>query len=218
MNILAAILILTSTGQASRETTVPVGIERVLWGVVVGGMKDALPKMRGIAGADRRNAAWPLLDVPALYIDGTERTGWGWGEAAYRVAGYAIDSRTGGSVEYVYRLRVRGYDVRRSTRIENGSVVLTTDVWGSIGPKGELYRVHLEIRAVETGDGTRITGYATGYSHIGDRCGLVERIAERIISRELAAVLAEIETGGRALYRDGDIHELGTALIERLTR
>jgi hypothetical protein len=216
--VLVAILILGATGQASRETTVPVGIERVLWGVVVGGVKDVLENATG--SGERGFGALAKLETPRvrLAIDGQPQTGWAWAEAAWRVAGYATDRRTDGSVCYEYGLRIRGYDVRRSTRIEDGSVVLTTDIYGSLGPKGELYRVSLEIRAVETGHGTRIRGDVTGYSEIGKRCRLVERVAGRIISRELAAVLHDIETGGRALYASGDIHALGTALIKRLAR
>ena len=45
MTIYAAILLLASTGSASRETTVPVSIERVLWGVVMGGVRDVARSM-----------------------------------------------------------------------------------------------------------------------------------------------------------------------------
>jgi hypothetical protein len=178
-----------------------------------GGRRDA---DGGIGSKTRLGSVAPKQIT--LSIDGRERTGWAWGEAAYRVASYVTDRRTDGSVRYEYRLRIRGYDVRRSTRIENGSVVLTTDVWGSIGPNGELYRVRLTITADESGTSTRLRGTITGDSRIGDRCGLVERVAERIISRELAFVLRRIEDEGRGLYASGDIHQLGNVLIERLTR
>ena len=214
MTIYAAILIFASTGSASRETTVPVSIERVLWGVICGGVRDVLLNSR----SSRVRLRLPDVSV-SLRIDGTVRSGIAaWAGAAYRVAGYATDRRTDGSVEYGYRLRIRGFVVERRTRIADGCVVLTTDVYGSIGPRGELTHVRLVLQGTEIGMDTRLRGSLTGWSRIGDRCGLVRRIAERAISRELAAVLADIETKGRGLYASGDIHAVGNALIDRLTR
>jgi hypothetical protein len=124
-----------------------------------------------------------------------------------------------GSVEYVYNVRVRSYTVRWHTSISDGRLTLSTTIDGHIGPKGELYRVCLTIRADETHQHESvIVGTLTGYSHIGDRCRLVRRIAERTISRELAGVLAEIERRGRGLYANGDPHAIANLLIERICR
>ena len=220
MTIYAAILLLSSTGSASRETTVPVSIERVLWGVICGGVRDVALRFvpTDIPVLGRANG----LDVRALSlrIDGTVRSGvFAWTGAAYRVAGYATDRRTDGSVEYWYRLRIRGFVVERRTRIADGCVVLTTDVYGSIGPRGELHYVEMVLRATEISAGTTaITGSLVGRSHIGDRCRIVRRIAEQRISKALAAVLAETEVRGRRLYSAGDPNAISDALIEGICR
>jgi hypothetical protein len=155
-----------------------------------------------------------------LRIDGQPRTGvFAWAAAAERVAGYVLDRRRDGSVAYLYRVSVRGYVVVRHTEIRDGRVTLTTDIYGAIGPRGELYRVTLVLRAIENSETkTTITGSLVGYSHIGDRCRIVRRIAERTISRELAAVLGDIESKARGLYHSGDITEMIDLLIERICR
>lgn len=168
--------------------------------------------------------AWQSAS-PRLYLDGRQVRGiFAWLAAADRVAGYAIhEGQAGGegiqrgSVEYAYRLRVRGFDIRRATRIEDGRVSLLTDVYGAIGPRGELHHVRLVLCARETPMGiTVITGVATGDSTIGSRCRIVNRIASRVISEELAKALRTIDTGGRRLYRDGDLHGIAERAIERL--
>ena len=236
MNIAAAILLIGACGSASRTMTVEPSIDRIVLRVILGAVNDyLLPVLwdrTAVAFGDRAGGL-PTLQMPSLRIDGQPRTGvLAWGEAVYRVAGYAIDRRTNngdaagvGSVEYSYRLRVRGFDIWRTTRIEDGRVSLLTDVYGRIGPRGELHHVQLAIHAVENGrpamegstsrgaktgrqTGTRITGTATGYSTIGSRCGIVSRIASRVISRELdSQLLGRVQAGGIDLYRAGAIVE-----------
>ena len=146
----------------------------------------------------------------------TQRTGLR-GSVEYAIRDWMpqwLRSNDSGSVEYSYRLTVRGFNVWRTTRITDGRVVLTTDVYGRIGPRGELYHVRLdllatEVDSLETGHGTRITGHATGWSEIGSRCRIVSRIASRIIGEQLdTELLARIQRGGIDLYRAGGIAEV----------
>ncbi len=204
MNVLAAILILGASGTATRTVVVEDSLPAIVGRVVIGGMKDVLH-----SESDRSGLRMPDVSLPSLRIDGEPRAGWAWGAAAYRVVGYMRDRQSGGSVEYEYRLRVRGFDVRRKTTIADGHVVLTTDVYGRIGPRGELYHVRLAIDAREYGLATHICGTATGYSHIGDRCRLVARAAHNRISDAMAReLLATIERGGRAWYSAGSVAEV----------
>lgn len=85
-----------------------------------------------------------------------------------------------------------------------------TDVYGRIGPRGELYRVRLSIRADEKNlHETVIVGTATGYSAIGKYCRLVSRIASRAIGEQLdSELLGRIQAGGIDLYRAGSVAEV----------
>ena len=223
MNVAAAILILGACGSASRTMTVDASIEQIVVRVVAGGMNDATGRLRPMREMRWREIQTTLQRIRemqiVLRIDGTERTGvFAWTAAAARVAGYAVSRpkdreqvasvRGGtGSVEYSYRLRVRGLDIIRRTWIENRRISLVTDVYGSIAD-GKLNHVRLVLVAVETADGTRITGLATGDSAIGDHCRLVRRIAERAIADGLdRELLARIQRGGIDLYRAGAIVE-----------
>ena len=228
MSIAAALLLIGACGSASRTMTVDASIEQIVVRCVIGGVKDvALQVLRrgtvdgfGSRFADMRSLSDQLTRV-RLRIDGRERTGvFAWLAAAHRVAGYAIDRSEdrvqaskvhggSGSVEYSYRLRVRGFDIRRSTRISDGRVSLLTDVYGRIGPRGELNHVSLVLRATEsTTARTTITGSAMGETTIGIRCRLVRRIAERAIADGLdRELLARIQRGGIDLYRAGAIVE-----------
>ena len=217
VSITICLLLLGSCGSASRTIEVEPSIGRIVVGLVIGGISDVANRgeSKGRSGWDRvaglvQKKAWPAV---ALRIDGEARTGfYGWTEAALRTAAYAADWRTGGSVEYSYRLRLRGLDIRRTTRIEDGRVSLLTDVYGRLGPRGELHHARITITATETVHGTTIAATATGWSHIGDRCRLVARVAGREISRGLADALLTIERGGIDLYRSAD------DVIEALTR
>ena len=219
MTTMAAILLLGACGSASRTMTVDASIEQIVVRVIVGGVKDVLRRWDMSAG---RGIDWSVLRSVQLQIDGQPRTGvFAWTAAAARVAGYAVhrsgtESVAGvrggvlrGSVEYTYRLRVRGFDIIRRTRIEDGRVSLLTDVYGSIGPRGELHHVRLVLVASDMGNRTRIRGTATGWSRIGDRCRLVGRIVGRVIARELdTQLLGRIQRGGIDLYRAGAIAEI----------
>jgi hypothetical protein len=228
MSVAAAILILGAAGSASREIVVEPSIKRILVNVITGGVKDVIGKHEsgggGVGGLRMGNAlaAWQEAEI-RLSIDGQPRSGViAWIAAAYRVAGYALDRRTEGTVEYQYRLRIRDFVVYRRTRISDGRVVLTTDVYGHVGPRGELYHVRLVINATEFrlgGSGaepalaaknaTRITGIATGYSRIGERCRVVARIAGRQIADAMGrGLLDRIQAGGIDLYRAGSIAEV----------
>jgi hypothetical protein len=216
MNILAAILILSASGSAQRSMEVEQQISGIILRVGVGGAQDALPKLLESVGTSGRTTNWTVLDMPTLCIDNQPRTGWkSWVEAVCRTAGYAADWKHDGSIGYEYRLRIRGYDVRRSTRIENGRVVLTTDAWWTevvtVGRSVRRIPIHVRIRidATEVACGTTLVGYASGEADTSDfRCGLVRRLAERqaaaTLDRELGELLRVAESGGVRLYHGAD--------------
>lgn len=224
MSITICLLLLGSCGSASRTIEVEPSIERIVVGLVIGGLKDAGLRGRlcgsrlagethGVRAAIGRIYATVETADIRLRIDGEARTGvYGWAEAIARTAAYAADWRTGGSVEYSYRLRLRGLDIRRTTRIEDGRVSLLTDAYGRLGPRGELHHVSIAIDAREHGPATTITGAIVGHSRIGEKCRLANRIASREISRGLADALLSIERGGIDLYRSAD------DAVEALTR
>lgn len=211
MSIAVCLLLLGSCGSASRTIEVEPSIERIVLQLVIGGVRDVSD--HGNVRGEVRARIERVRSTATLHIDGESRTGvYGWAEAIARTAAYAADWRTGGTVEYSYRLRLRGLDIRRTTRIEDGRVSLLTDVYGRLGPRGELTHVRLAIVAAERGPVTRLHGTAKGWSPIGERCNLVNRIASREISRGLADALLTIERGGIDLYRSAD------DVIEALTR
>jgi len=182
----------------------------VLGRQLIGGVQDVVVgRSHGKNwSAARIYAAVEKADI-RLRIDGEPRAGWAWGVAAARVAGYVLDRQSSGPVEYEYRLPIRDLDIRRATTIEDNRVSLVTDVYGQIGPRGELYAIRLTIVAVEGADGTRITGVATGYSEIGRRCRLVNRIASRVIADAMGReLLATIQAGGTDWYRAGSVAEV----------
>lgn len=155
---------------------------------------------------------------PKLTIDGQSRAGMrAWAEAAWQVGGYVADCRDAGSVEYAYRLRVRGYDVRRSTTIQDGRVVLTTDAWWieTVPVTRRISRrvpihVTITISASErSGPATVLVGTAIGRADTREfQCGIVRRIAERqaadTLNGSLRTALADIERGGRQFYAGGE--------------
>ena len=180
----------------------------------------------GLGRRDRSEALdyGSVLRSATLRIDGQPRTGWrAWAEAGWRVVGYALhrrvaghvsDSAYAGSVAYDYRLRIRGYDIRRSTEIADGHVLLTTSTgWTERVKIGRLTReipIHVEIRieATETGHRTYLVGVAAGRADTSDfRCRVVNRFADKRASDELNSGLAEallrIQTGGERYYAGG---------------
>lgn len=237
MNIITAILILGATGSASRSMQTEVSLPGIVGGLVAGGGKDAwdaISRSRGSGtGLQVRD-----FEAPALAIDGEIRTGWrSWARAAGRTAAYAYDFRDTGSVEYAYRLRVRGCDVRRKTRIENDRVLLTTDIyWTETVPvtRRITRRVPIYVTIIITGSTdsrgvTTLHGRAVGTADTSAfHCPLVRRIAERkaaeTLNGELAAALLKIETTGRGLYAAGELPEIvgrigaGIRMIGRLRR
>jgi len=213
MSITVCLLLLGSCGSASRTIEVEPSIGRIVVGLVIGGVKDVVLGGNYRSGKTSAGSFANRVSNAGLSIDGEARTGfYGWLAAAHRVAGYALDRRTSGSVEYGYRLSLRGLDIRRTTRIEDGRVSLLTDVYGRLGPRGELHHVSITIDAREHGSATTITGAIVGHSRIGQKCRLVNRIASHAISRGLADALLSIERGGIDLYRSAD------DVIEALTR
>jgi len=178
------------------------GEPRTGWAWGVAAIRVATYAIRGIEQAQAAGTA-------TLRIDGEPHAGWAWGAAACRVAGYCLDRRANGHVEYCYRLRVRDLDVRRSTRIGDGYVVLTTDIYGRIGPRGELYHVRIVLDAKEQNGRTIIVGTATGWTEIGRRCRLVASIASRQIRSAMdRELLGTIQRGGTDWYRAGTIAEI----------
>ena len=227
-SIITAILILSATGHAERSMETGASIGRIV-AQCLGGLAND-----GIGGNDGRrlspgvrNAAADVLDSLRLTIDGQPRAGLrSWGEATLRVGAYVADCRDAGSVGYSYRLRIRGYDVRRSTAIEDGRVVLTTDAWWTEVvvipiPKGlwwllgkQIIRripIHVCIRitATEEAGNTLLVGRATGSADTSEfRCrGVRLRIAAPQATASLNAglrnALAAIEREGRLAYAGG---------------
>jgi hypothetical protein len=213
VNILAAILLIGASGHAERSVTVEdqqiAGVvARVIGGALGDGFAFGRKRERGISGLVPRE----LLESVTLSIDGEQRTGWrAWCEGVARVGAYAADCRTDGSVGYSYRLRVRGYDIRRYTGIANDHVVLTTDAWWvetvPVGRSTRRIQIHVTIRitAVEAGGVTRLVGTAVGTANLDAfRCGLIRKIAERqaaaTLDRELDRCLMGIERTGTRLY------------------
>jgi hypothetical protein len=230
MNIVAAILVLSASGHAERAVTVEdQQIAGIVARVIGGAVSDGLAQRTH--GEDwsiaRIYAAMEAADI-RLTIDNQPRTGWkSWVEAVGRVARYAANGtskvdgsghsgtraveRIPGSVGYSYRLRIRGYDVRRATQIQDGRVVLTTDAWWTeVVPVGRGTRripihVTITITATERNQSTMLVGLATGTAGLADfRCGIIRRIAERqaaeTLNRELSAALAGAERKATDLY------------------
>lgn len=221
MNLVATILIIGASGHAERSMETDETIAGIVVQCAWGAVSDALHNSQ--RGIDLGGAA---IKRPTLQIDGEPRTGWrAWTEGAVRVGVYAIDARDTGSVGYQYRFRVRGYNVRRVTTIQDGHVLLTTDVWWTetvviplppflqrlLKKKAIIRKVPIHvcipIRADEESDGaTRIVGTATGTADTRQFC--LRRVAERQASEQLNAelrnALAEIEQRGRIAYASGE--------------
>jgi len=206
-----------ATGSAQRTMAANDSISGIVLQVALGA-KDV------IASTDRTSVAGSRVHVvgsPQLTIDGEPAEGWrAWAKAGFRVGGYVLDWRTDGSVEYDYRLRVRGYNVWRRTKIEDGHVLLTTATgWvETVQVTGRITRripinVRIVIIANESVSGTVLVGTATGFADTSAfHCPIVRRIAEQRAAAELssglAAVLWRIEQGGTELYLAGDAGRL----------
>lgn len=210
-----------ATGSAQRSMVVEQEISGIVARVIGGSIGDVLASTSDSVGEKRgwdlpRRAKEAISDV-ALTIDGQPRTGWrAWAAAGYRVGSYVADCRDSGSVGYSYRLRVRGYVVRRETIIEDGSVLLTTDAWWvervPVGRSTRRLPIHVSIviRATENsgsvyGTKTLLVGTAIGTAATnGFRCSIVRRIAERqaaeTLDRELAAALRTLQQRGTDWY------------------
>ena len=219
MNLIPlAILILSATGEARRELQVeqePIGIvARVAWGAVSDVIGSERTGRIDLGGLVRQE----VLRTAVLTIDNQPRTGWrSWTEAAWRVAGYAIDRRNTGSVWYAYSVRVRGYDVRRETRIEDGRVLLTTTAdWTETVPViGRITRevpIHVQIvvSAIENERGTVLSGVATGTADTSDfRCRRIrnnraEPGAADTLREELGRALDAVRRRGTNWYHGAD--------------
>jgi hypothetical protein len=231
MNLIcAAILMLGASVSVQREIetndTIAGIVAQVLWGAV----EDAVSETTRPDGLRRLLAG---ATFTRLEIDGQPRTGFfAWAAAVNRVAGYAIDARTVGRVEYSYTLQVRAYTVRRYTEIRDGLVTLTTSTaWTETVPITKRItreipiHVTITITARESGaiartvgaarsqpdvsaSATTIQGRATGTADTRDfRCGLVRSIAARTASSELrdglGRVLLAAEKAGRGLHASG---------------
>lgn len=218
MNILAALLLIGASGSATRSLESEQSIAGIIAGVVAGGVKDAVGTGASVGDFEAKEVIARLQAVTrtaSLAIDGEPRTGWrAWGEAAIRVAYYAVatDDRREGFVQYSYIINLREYSIQRRTAISDGCVTLTTDIWWTERvPVGRQVReipihVRVTIRADERDlRQTRIMGTATGHADTRDfRCPIVRRIAERQAAATLQVGLAEalhgIESTGRGWY------------------
>jgi len=210
MNAVFALILIGATGSAHRSMVVEQEISGIVARVIFGGVKDVLGRRR-LSSAGLLDGS-DLRSYPTLTIDNQPRTGWrSWGEAAVRVGTYAADLRHEGSVRYVYRVRVRGYDIRRETVIEDGCVLLVTDAWWvetvPVGRSTRKAPIHVTIRitATELDGRTALVGYASGHADTSDfRCGIIRRFAERqaasTLRIELQKALATIQREGTRMY------------------
>lgn len=220
-HFLAAALLIGSCGSSQKTIAVEPPIRKIVLQTAIGGVKSVV-SARADAPArsisDWRTLLRESVGSVELRIDGEKSGGiFAWIQTAERVAGYILDRRQDGRVEYSYRLSVRGLDVYRRTEIRDGYLRLTTDVYGVLGPKGELYHVRIVLSATDNAANgkTAITGSATGWSHIGDRCFIVRRIANRQISTAMGReLLGTIEKGGRRLYAAGDLANIADDIIK----
>lgn len=221
MYAVVSLLLIGAGGSATRQMVTEPSIAAIVGQIVVGGAKDAWstvshPRGRG-AGVQIRD-----FTAPTLTVDGESRIGvYGWGEVVWRIVTYAVDWRHGGSVEYRYQFTHGGYFIIRRTKICDGCLELTTDIyWVERVPVGrQTVRVPIHVcitlRANDTGTstGTEITGCATGVANVSAfRCPVARRIAERqaskILDRELMGALVRIEQTGRGFYAAGELPEV----------
>lgn len=221
--LLFAVRANAASGSAQHSMEVDDSIAGIVGQVILGGVKDVLPTLWKRATDSEGTGRGNLLPLPndsgfcpTLRIDGISRIGWrAWAEAGWRVVGYAADTQHAGSVCYDYRLRIRGYDIRRQTEIADGYVLLTTSTgWIETVKIGRLTReipihVSISIRADETDlRTTRIVGSATGTADTRDfQCRIVRRIAEQRAAAELDSGLTDallrIQRDGTGFYRGG---------------
>lgn len=219
MNFIATILMIGATGSASRSMETDDSIGRIVGQCIGGLVGDGTRIWQGNETSAKQKIEALVSGsqgFPQLTIDGQPREGLrAWGQAAWQVAGYVADRRSTGSVGYQYRLRVRGYDIRRETSISDGHVVLTTDAWWTesipIGRQTKRIPIYVQIRieAVERDGKTRLVGMADGTADTSDfSCWFVRRISERQAAEELDAglrqSLATIQRTGMGLYASGD--------------
>jgi len=205
------------------EQRLPPIILRCLWGAVEDGLSEG-----GFLRADQFDLGQAKNRITEarirLVIDGQPRTGIAWLGAAYRVAGYALDTQHRGSVEYSYRLHIQGYSVSRNTRITDEHVTLTTYTgWVETVPilrstKRIPIYVTFRINAFEAAGNTLLVGTGWGVADCSDfRCGLVRGIADQRAADELRKGIGDaldtVRRTGEGWYSGGA--ELGT-ILDRL--
>ena len=118
MNIIATLLILGASGSAERSAEYNQTILGIVGQCVVGGVRDAL---QGTGG--RIDLGGTTIGRPALHIDGRPVTGIAaWAAATNRIAGYALDRQTEGSIGLAYRISARGYDIDTTSVYRDGFV------------------------------------------------------------------------------------------------
>jgi len=227
MTLALALLLIGASGSAERTLESRDSIAGIVIQVVGGAVKDAFSETTRPGGLRRvlRGATFTGLE-----IDGRPRSGiFSWLAAADRIAGYALDRQTGGSVEYSYRLQIQQYHVLRRSRVVDDQVTLTTSTgWTEriqltkrltrevpisvtiTITATEVTRDGAGVRAAadETAGGTRIRGVIRGTANVSDfRCQVVRGIAENRAGVELDAGLARallvVKTKGRAYYHAG---------------
>lgn len=212
--IYVAVLLLGACGSASRTVVVEPTIAAIVWRVAMGGARD-------VVGSGSSSAAgFAKFDISqiVLSVNGAKASGAiAWLIAGAKVAGFVTDAWRSGSIEWDYHVCIRGLSVWRRTEIRDGYVRLTTDIFGSMGPRGELYRVKCTITATALRGGTEVTGTATGWTAIGRRSRLVARIAGREVSRGMQReLLSVVEAGAYRLYQTGDLHETVDLFIAKM--
>lgn len=216
MNIVAAILIFGASGSAARTVESPQSIVgtvvRMTTGLVARkageGLADGITNWGSVRERLVRGNGSTSLSIDCQRSGGLAD----WIRGISRVCEYVADTATSGSVCWSGGRNVRGRWVRWSVTVSDNRLVVTGDTWNV----ARLDHVRLVIRADEYAGGSRIAGAATGWTTLGQHCGLVRRIVEREIRKGLAGPLARIEVSGRELYAGGDPAVLIEAFVSRL--
>ena len=234
MFVLAVVTLLLSglenadaaTSSAVRSAEYNQTILGIVGQLVVGGVEDVTTSGSSGSIRGKAKAAVSVMGTASLTIDGEPAKGLAaWLHAVNRIAGYALDRQTAGSIDLAYGMTIRGYPIRTATKVTNDHVTKTfTTGWTEVVripvPKPlqrwlgkEVIRripinVAFQITAAETAGSTVCRGVATGTARTDAfRFGCIRRIAEQRAADELDAGLAEalrtIQTKGEGLYAAG---------------
>lgn len=219
MTNIFALLLIGATASAERRLDVA---GETIAGIVVqvaGGAFNDLLRNQTTDRLGSFGSAGKMLrsSNPRLWIDGQPRTGViSWLAAVNRVAGYALDRETAGSVCLAYRITARGYNIHTTSTYRDGLVrkTVATGWTETVKVLGRTRRipvhVSFSIRAHEASGGTvRIVGTATGTADTQDfRCRLIRSAADRraaaVLHDGMRRILLAVEDKSIAWYHAGE--------------